>query len=58
MYEMLVFRLCIFKESAGTQNGPELPGPHVEMTRKPKHQEVFIPNKKSSEFGAILGSEA
>ena len=40
-------RLCIFKESAGTQNGPELPGPHVEMTRKPEHQEVFIPNKRA-----------
>jgi hypothetical protein len=37
---------------------PKLPGPQVKMTRKPKHQEVFIPNKKSSEFGAILGSEA
>ena len=32
--------------------------PHIKMTRKPKHQEVIIPNKKSSEFGAILGSEA
>ena len=58
MYEMRVFRLCIFQESAGTQNGPKLPGPQVKMTRKPKHQEVFIPNKKSAEFGAILGSEA
>ena len=42
-----------FPWRAGTQYGPELLGPHVEMTSKLRPHEVFRTNTKTSEFRAI-----
>ena len=32
--------MCEAPSSAGTQNGPEVSGPYVEMTRNLRHREV------------------
>ena len=53
---VLLLLSLLFPWRAGTQYGPELLGPHVEMTSKQRLHEVFRTNTKTSEFRAILGS--
>ena len=51
-------RLGIFKESAGTQNGPELPGPHVKMALNKKtsqeHVLVFCGRRRGSRYCNVM----
>ncbi len=46
--------MCGAPSRAGTQNGPEVLGPCVEMTRKPRYHEVGISHKKTSQLRDIV----